>query len=1521
MKLPPTGLSPLLILLTLMFAPVLRAGTNTNVTACTSASLVIDITQQPICPGVSEGEVFAEVVTTGNVSEFVLVWDAAIDPVGQIPSGQPAWDQRAIRLAEGNYIVTASNIVDGCTFATNFTVLARNPAITFDVVPEFTCVVSGQTTCVELENLVGGVDSNLAGTAYVLDWDINGNFISGDLVCGLGPGTYSVTVSGLEPANGNVSTVCNETRQFTINECLSDAPVMDCVDLLLECVGPTIPLPAVTDDNDPAPRVEILSVTERFEPDFCRVIEVEYRATDFDGGQSFCTRVIRYLDKVAPARARFELDFPDQLAACPAAITTNLPLFRLDLSDNCGLRLERPPIFDCPLAAELDGTAGWTRGVFNNQTGGAIAAPSRLWSCQTNFTNSGSFALQAGGFTTSPLLGNSETTFVETQVTGPGEICFAFRVSSERPLLSSSTADFFRFSIDGSVIENVAGEVAWNQVCHSVPEGPVTLRWEYAKDDFLSVGDDGAWIDDVYFQAPNPPPFVQVDRNIMSGSGCGTDRQEVDLVYTAEDTCGNQASFTQRWSIADNDAPSAPDFATVFADQFVNSLAAVTTDLAAFDLLVSDNCGIITSEVIEAAAPVGCSNEVAKIVYRAFDACGNQGRYTQTWAIARSLPSFNNLPGDVVIGCNDPFPDPLPVTGVDNDGNALTASSALRPFQTNCSGRVEFERVYTLSGNCGLQATYSQRISFEPDTAPPEIGLPGLPPPLDGGATCQVEMPDLGAFAVDRCGGNTNVIQSPAVGSMLVGDQLLPVTLTATDGCGNRVSVTVAVQIVCDEPANGSIAGVFWQDIAADGSPAGDDLAALGVAGIPVSLFRLISGGASNLVEATTTTVGGGYTFGNVTPGDYVVEPDAAGIPQGAGTLGLTSASLTIMGQSETANFPLIPAAGPQTRSVQAIVWNDLSVEGDVQNENLAATGLGDVRITATDLSGTIAPAQFVTDATGIANLSLQIGTTYEITFAPADIPDFLNRRSTPTNQTVTVSLSTPTVLFGVHRTADAVTLSSVDLEFSPSALTWNTSFEEDTLGFYVYQNLGGGNWVRVNNSLVLAVGGGDYSVPLPDTLGPYSLREVTTDMREVELAVVDGIGDVVNVELRFENLATPRAPGPGSVSGTVWLDLDVNGTTNENLAQLGLEGIPVSLVVPTSFGTAAVVQVTSSTTNGFYSFPDVPTGSYRVMVDATVFEAAFQNPAVQYTTPLFYDFNVAAGEAAGPFNFGGIGIGEPSTDVKVTVWFDQGNDGLTSNDNLANTGLEGVRVVVTSLAPGGGIFLPADGAFFTGSNGCVNLPLTPDGIYQVRLDESTVPGDYDSYSTPTNQLIIAEPGTNVLFGVFRPPIAVELESVDIDADTVRWVTAWEQDVLGYRVYQRPLNASADEKDAWTLLNPALVLAQGGAAYQLARGMTHESTAPIVFSLRELATDLAESEIARFADASPRGAPVVINPELVEANTLVVPPGTASVLVEPAVKLTDADEPELELLGETLETPDGTGIYFSWPEGRRVRVW
>jgi len=454
----------------------------------------------------------------------------------------------------------------------------------------------------------------------------------------------------------------------------------------------------------------------------------------------------------------------------------------------------------------------------------------------------------------------------------------------------------------------------------------------------------------------------------------------------------------------------------------------------------------------------------------------------------------------------------------------------------------------------------------------------------------------------------------------------------------------------------------------------------------------------------------------------------------------------------------------------------------------------------------------------------------------------------------------------------------------------------------------------------VLAVGGGDYSVPVPNTLGPYSLREVTTDMNEVELALVDGIGDVVNVELRLENLATPRAPGTGSVSGNAWLDLSVDGDpSDDNLEQVGLEGVKVSLSTLEN-GILTEVETTQSSSNGFYEFTNLTPGSYRVSVDRDDFFDVFLAPGEelwpesQITTPLEYDFSVSGGEEAGPFNFGGWGVGVRFVDVKVTVWNDLSTDGSVTNENLATTGVEGVQVRYKREYES--VFY---GYATTGTNGCVILPLLQGESYEVQLLEFSVPEALDLRSTPTQVTIIPFDTSNVFFGVHGSGLAVELESVDVDQDAVRWTTAWEEDVLGYRLYQRALNADAN---AWTLVNPALVLAQGGGDYELPLAATNDdSAAPNVFSLREVTTDLTESEIARFADASPRGAPVAINPSMAGSNTLVVPNGAASVLVEPAVRLTDADEPELELLGEVLETSDGTGIYFSWPEGRRVRVW
>jgi len=78
-------------------------------------------------------------------------------------------------------------------------------------------------------------------------------------------------------------------------------------------------------------------------------------------------------------------------------------------------------------------------------------------------------------------------------INGPGALSFWWKVSSEADF------DFLRFSVDGTVAEEVSGEVDWMPVTWTVPSGTHTFRWIYSKDEYVASGWDAGWVDEVVY--------------------------------------------------------------------------------------------------------------------------------------------------------------------------------------------------------------------------------------------------------------------------------------------------------------------------------------------------------------------------------------------------------------------------------------------------------------------------------------------------------------------------------------------------------------------------------------------------------------------------------------------------------------------------------------------------------------------------------------------------------------------------------------------------------------------------------------------------------------------------------------------------------------------------------------------------------------------------------------------------------------------------------------------------------------
>ena len=129
-----------------------------------------------------------------------------------------------------------------------------------------------------------------------------------------------------------------------------------------------------------------------------------------------------------------------------------------------------------PLATALDNTE------LSFTTGGASS-----WQGQTSRTHDGVDAARSG------TLGNSQTNWLQTTVSGSGSISFWWYASSE------ANYDYLEFLVDGSVIWSLSGtNNTWTSKTHTIStSGSHTLQWRYRKDGSVDRGLDAGFVDQV----------------------------------------------------------------------------------------------------------------------------------------------------------------------------------------------------------------------------------------------------------------------------------------------------------------------------------------------------------------------------------------------------------------------------------------------------------------------------------------------------------------------------------------------------------------------------------------------------------------------------------------------------------------------------------------------------------------------------------------------------------------------------------------------------------------------------------------------------------------------------------------------------------------------------------------------------------------------------------------------------------------------------------------------------------------
>ncbi len=131
------------------------------------------------------------------------------------------------------------------------------------------------------------------------------------------------------------------------------------------------------------------------------------------------------------------------------------------------------------------------------------------WFAETNITEDGIAAAQSGRIT------NSQSSELQTTVTGPGTLTFWWMVSSEEyfDLLS------FYIGSETDAAATISGGVDWEQESFDIGPGAQTLSWIYSKDPDVTVGLDAGWLSQVNFTPTLPAqlglPTLQADGTLL----------------------------------------------------------------------------------------------------------------------------------------------------------------------------------------------------------------------------------------------------------------------------------------------------------------------------------------------------------------------------------------------------------------------------------------------------------------------------------------------------------------------------------------------------------------------------------------------------------------------------------------------------------------------------------------------------------------------------------------------------------------------------------------------------------------------------------------------------------------------------------------------------------------------------------------------------------------------------------------------------------------------------------------------
>jgi len=264
---------------------------------------------------------------------------------------------------------------------------------------------------------------------------------------------------------------------------------------------------------------------------------------------------------------------------------------------------------------------------------------------------------------------------------------------------------------------------------------------------------NGATDNSVATAVDNCSDVTVISYDELLGVGCdGGIRRH----WLAIDACGNSAEAIQNISYQDNEAPT---FTFVPASSIISCGTTVETVETA---VAQDNCSEVSVTYQDATVAGGCAGSIVR-TWIATDGCGNVATATQTITITDDqAPVVTSLPEDLTASCdNVPVAGPNSIQYTDNCGQVDVQYNEVRE-DGYCPSSYILYRTWTLTDACGnsTQATWTVYVIDET-------------PPVLSGVPADVQV---------SCG---DIVPLPEI--------------TATDNCGNDISITLEIDEIPQE--------------------------------------------------------------------------------------------------------------------------------------------------------------------------------------------------------------------------------------------------------------------------------------------------------------------------------------------------------------------------------------------------------------------------------------------------------------------------------------------------------------------------------------------------------------------------------------------------------------------------------------------------------------------------------------------------------------------------------------------------